>query len=316
MDIIRPDNHTFSLLQSFVEQYEEKCVLLCSHIRRHNDKVYMLVDKEKTSNASFLSLSSSSTEDMGTFINTEGKTIDSVYSLSDIKGVIHIGSTLFHCIPDTSCFSREDCEKLVHFIKEHMNDKKVKCISGESKGTSFLAKLCELSGKVIYQENDYKIMTMTHDFREDLTLPSLSDDDKIIRCTEKEVDELFNIQRKYLQDEVAPRGREVNDLEVKMTLRQILKHQLCLALFSDGLACSKANTNAIGINWVQIGGVYTHPFYRRNGYALHLVYTICKRALKVNKKISLFVKEKNQAAIELYNKLGFTSVGLYKIVYF
>ena len=302
MDIIRPDNHTFPLLESFVQQYEEKCVLLCSHIRRHSDKIFMLIHNSSL-NGTFVSIDK--TEIQANNITKES-----------IMGVVYLDSTVFHCIPSPSRFTKEDTDIFVSFVKKFMNGKKIKCISGENEGTTFLEKLCKENGKDSYQTNNYKLMTITKPFPDNYVLPYMSDDDKIIRCTEKEIDELFNIQKKYLQDEVAPKGKEVTDLEVKMTLRQILKNQLCLAVFSDGLVCSKANTNAIGINWIQIGGVYTHPLYRRNGYALNLVYTICKRALKVGKNITLFVKEKNQAAIDLYNKLGFHTQGLYKIVYY
>ena len=311
MDIIHPNEHTFPLLESYVKQYEEKCVLLCSHVRRHCERIYIIVNDASKFQSSLIESSS------GSFITKEGVTVANNSEIEKyIMGVIRLDSTLFHCIPNPELFSEEDCNILLSFIKSHMLGKKVKCISGEEKGTSFLAKLCEREGNVAYQVNQYKLMTLKNNIAPSFTPPLLCDDDKIIRCTEKEIEELIYIQHKYLQDEVAPKGRVVNELEVKITLRQILKNQLCLALFNDGIAYSKANTNAIGINWVQLGGVYTHPLFRRNGYAINLVYTICKRALKVHKNIALFVKEKNQAAIDLYKKLGFIQKGIYKIVYF
>ena len=116
--------------------------------------------------------------------------------------------------------------------------------------------------------------------------------------------------------EVAPAGKQVSDLEAKARLKSILKDQLCFALQSDGEIVAKANTNAIGFNYVQLGGVYTHPLYRKNYYAWHLVYTICQRVLKAGRKISLFVKEKNNPAHALYERIGFTTFGKYEIAYF
>ena len=144
----------------------------------------------------------------------------------------------------------------------------------------------------------------------------LYNDDFIMRCTENDMENLFEIERNYLQDEVAVRGQKVSDAEVSMRLRQILKNQLYFALISDDRIVSKAYTNAIGKNWIQIGGVYTLFQFRQNGYADLTVSTLCKRILQAHKNISLFVKTKNLPAQQLYKKIGFSFHSDYKIVYF
>ena len=127
---------------------------------------------------------------------------------------------------------------------------------------------------------------------------------------------LHPLQKDYMKEEVAVPGRALTDAEVDISLRQILKNQLCFALTLDGDIVAKANTNAIGINCIQIGGVYTHPLYRRNGYAGALVQALCNRALRSGKKPVLFVKEKNMPAFNLYRKLGFEECGRYTIAYY
>lgn len=145
---------------------------------------------------------------------------------------------------------------------------------------------------------------------------NLSCDDEIRRCYDSDFDELFDLQKKYISKEVAPAGKQVSDLECSISLKQILKNQLCFALYSDDKVVSKANTNAIGFNWVQIGGVFTHPLYRKNYYAWNLVYSICQRVLKTQRKVCLFVKEKNNPAHELYKKMGFIEKCDFEICYF
>ena len=332
MDIIHPDKHTFSLVKSFIEPYEEKCVLLSSYVRKESDKIYILLKGVKVKDVKDGVLNGADGQkgcsriEKGTFVNVLGQAVEHVSSVgkneytissSDILGVLYIDSTLFHCIPEEnlSYIEKSDSYKkdILNFFANIMKGKKIKCISGESKGTDFFIRLFDSLSKKPYQINNYKIMTIKGT---DFTPVPLSNGDEIIRCTGNDIDELFNIQKKYLCEEVAPKGKVVTDLEVSMTLRQILKNQLCLAVVSDNEIVAKANTNAIGINWIQIGGVYTHPLYRRNGYAINLIYTICKRALKVNKKVSLFVKEKNIPAICLYKELGFNPECYYKIAYF
>lgn len=283
MDIVRPNKHTFSIVSEFLKPYESKCVLLSSYVRRQSEKIYVIVD--------------------GCYIG----------SVDDILGVLYIDSTLFHCIPDT--LALDSMAVLKFFMKLTENGgKKIKCISGEAVGTDYFLNLMKVKEKNAYQVNNYRLMTSSGfgGFRPE----ALCDGDELIRCTENEIEELFALQQKYLKEEVAPKGKVISRLEVSMSLRQILKNQLCLAIFSDGEAVAKANTNAIGINWIQIGGVYTHPLFRRNGYAVHLIYSICRRAFRVNRNVALFVKEKNEPAIQLYKKLGFQAHDLYKIAYF
>lgn len=287
MDIIHPDKPTFSLVKAFLEPYEEKCVLLASYVRRQSQKVYVLSETYQ------------------------------INSVNDILGVLYIDSSLFHCIPNTLAL---DSVELLRFLIRTVekNGKKIKCISGERTGTDYFLNLLKVKDKKAFQVNNYRLMTAEGNINKNIKFPflPLSKGERIIKCTEKEIDELFNLQKKYLQEEVAPKGKIVSRLEVAMSLRQILKNQLCLAVFSDGEIVAKANTNAIGINWIQLGGVYTHPSYRRNGYALHLVFSICRRAMKVNRGISLFVKENNVAAVHLYEKIGFHVKDSYKIAYF
>lgn len=283
MDIICPSNHDFPLIKAFIKPYEEMCVLLASYVRRRSDKIYVIVkNKEKV-----------------------------LTSLDDIIGVLYVDSTLFHCIPNLLLL---DSVYMLKFILKLSKVKKIKCISGEADGTDFFLNLFKVKERKAYQINDYRLMVST-------TLPytvikPLAKKEHIIRCTENDMDELLTIQRKYIKEEVAPKGKSISDLEVAMSLRQILRGQLCLALFSNNEVVAKANTNAIGIDWIQIGGVYTHPFHRRKGYALHLVCSICRRAVRLNKQVSLFVKEKNIPAIRLYKKIGFDEREYYKIAYF
>ena len=150
----------------------------------------------------------------------------------------------------------------------------------------------------------------------DYSTTGLSGGEEIIRCTEHDMEILHPLQKDYMKEEVAVPGRALTDAEVDISLRQILKNQLCFALTVDGDIVAKANTNAIGINKVQIGGVYTHPLYRRNGYAGALVQALCNRALRAHKTPVLFVKEKNMPAFNLYRKLGFEECGHYAIAYY
>ena len=227
----------------------------------------------------------------------------------EIAGIINLDSTIYHCLPDIRKIDAKALKENLPFLMK----KPVKCISGESAATEFLMQFFDTAAQVY----PYKMMQWAGGSHLSTTDSSiLSGGEEIIRCTEHDMEALHPLQKDYMKDEVAVPGRAITDAEVDITLRNILKNQLCFALTVDGDIVAKANTNAIGINRVQIGGVYTHPLYRRNDYAAALVQTLCNRAEHAHRKPVLFVKEKNTPAFNLYQKLGFEECGRYAIAYY
>lgn len=304
MQIISVNERTFSLAQSYLLPIEQKCVFLSQLVRKHSPDIYIILDKNPDN------------------LNNSDKS-SQLINLQNILGVFYLNKSLFHCFKDTSKINIADFTPLFYEILTQ-NQASIKNISGEKDGTDFflevIRNLSENPDSTftkkfnVKQINDYKLMVLTHQQFQDSQ--KLYNDDFIMRCTENDMENLFEIERNYLQDEVAVRGQKVSDAEVSMHLRQILKNQLYFALISDDRIVSKAYTNAIGKNWIQIGGVYTLFQFRQNGYAALTVSTLCKRILQAHKNISLFVKTKNLTAQQLYQKIGFTFHSDYKIVYF
>ncbi len=265
-----------------------------------------------------------------------------------ILGILNLDSTIYHCIPNPDLIDADELSENLHYLIK----KQIRCISGEKKATDFLIEVCNSvrcgfdpstglrdrtsSGLLNHpaQVYDYKMLRWLSASEAGVskppvsnvvsirpsdystTAPALSGGDEIIRCTEHDMEILHPLQKDYMKEEVAVPGRQITDAEVDISLRQILKNQLCFALTVDGDIVAKANTNAIGINKVQIGGVYTHPLYRRNGYAAALVTALSNRALRSGKQPVLFVKEKNKPAFSLYQKIGFKECGQYSIAYY
>ena len=331
MQIISVNERTFSLAQSYLLPIEQKCVFLSQLVRKHSPDIYIILDKNPDN--------SNNSDKSSQLIN-----------LQNVLGVFYLNNSLFHCFKDTSKVNIADFTPLFYEILTQ-NQASIKNISGEKDGTDFflevIRNLSENPDSTftkkfnVKQINDYKLMVLPHqqfqqsqnqsNHQNNQSLQSeplkyssnlkssaqnLDNDDFIMRCTENDMENLFEIERNYLQDEVAVRGQKVSDAEVSMRLRQILKNQLYFALISDDRIVSKAYTNAIGKNWIQIGGVYTLFQFRQNGYAALTVSTLCKRILQAHKNISLFVKTKNLPAQQLYQKIGFTFHSDYKIVYF
>lgn len=276
MQIIPADKNSFPKIEEFLFPHEYSCVNLCAKVRKQEENIFVFTAKSE------------------------------IMSTDDILGVICLDGSLLHCIPDPT-------EELLISFYSFIKDKKLKAISGEIKVTEMLIKAIDSLQKP-FQVNHYQLMTL------DSIVPAppepLSCDDQIIRCTEDSIDVLLELQKQYLIKEVAPIGKQVTDLECRISLRQVLKNQLMFALYADGELVAKANSNAIGWNYVQVGGVFTHPLYRRNYYAWHLLKVLCDRIQRTQKKVCLFVKEKNIPAIRLYERMGFKQQGNYSIAYF
>lgn len=290
LEIIQIDESTFPLAEKFIKPYEERCISLASLLRHKDPHIYLL------------------------FLSKNVTVIPGSVSrnFTEIAGILYLNRTIFHCIPETHRLDKDSLKNCLCKLLD-VQEYPVKCISGEAQATQLIKECLESKLGEPFQTNHYNLMTA-----EKIVSPleELCNGDEILRCSENDLEELFPIQKMYMNEEVATYGRKVTDAEVSIGLRQILKNQLCLALQSDGEIVAKANTNAIGIDWIQLGGIYTHPLYRRNGYACQLISAICRRTAKAGKKNALFVKDINVPAMELYKKLGFSNSGLYEICYY
>lgn len=278
MKVVNAQKQHFQNLQTFILPYEQHCVLLASHIRTESEHLYFFIDE-----------------------NEDNK----------ICGIIFYDGTILHCIP-----KENQNQQLRDSLKQFFStaEKPVKCMNGEKTASEYVLGILKELGKEASQSNFYNLMILEE---EPISPPQkLSCDDEIRRCSEDDIDLLLDLQKKYLIKEVAPVGKQVSDMQCAMSLRQILKTQLAFALYSDCEPVAKANTNAIGWNWIQLGGVFTHPLYRKNYYAWHLMIVLIHRIQKTSRKVCLYVKEKNIPAIELYKKIGFVNDGKFEIDYF
>lgn len=273
-------------LQNFLKKHEHTCVTLCSIVRRNASNVFV-------------------------FMKSEG----------EIWGVLHMDLSISYCLPFLKNPS-EEFEKLFLLVAAESGFfgpsavKKISCIDGEKLAGEIILSILMKYGFKIFARTEYFLMT-----KEDVSeLPPpaslLSMGEEIVCCKAEHAEELYDLQFHYLKEEVSPKGRDFTDLYVKSSIKSILKNQKVFAIESDGKFVAKVNTNAIGWNWVQIGGVYTDPLYRRNGYSLCLLSTLCRRINKTGRKSVLFVKKNNLPALALYEKLDFKKSCDFQITYF
>ncbi|HPX26338.1 MAG TPA: GNAT family N-acetyltransferase [Treponemataceae bacterium] len=232
---------------------------------------------------------------------------------TEIHGVIMISSAglVLHCF-SRDFLNRSHTEPLSLIpLKKLLASFSLYCIMGAQEGTELLQNLYEKETRC---KREYELLTYADSeyekFRDKLSsLP-------IRRCSEKDADSLFHLQKEYDRVEVIPDGDTLNETASRQNLLRLLKSQEIFTVVQSSCFCAKAGTNAQGLNWVQIGGVYTDILWRNKGFAQLLVSYIAHSFYLRGKNVTLFVRTDNESAKRAYQKAGFSFNSYYTIVYY
>ena len=178
---------------------------------------------------------------------------------------------------------------------------------------NYLSKTLNIEKKVMV----HYILMAKLKTQEKVTLPPLACKLKIAKASVKDVNILLDLQVGYDKEEVCERKKEFPRYISLINLERILKDEITYFAKIGELSVTKANTNAIGVNYAQIGGVYTLVSYRGYGIASHVVNDLIEHiSIKEGKNTCLFVKKANTKAIGMYKRLGLKEKGEFCISYF
>lgn len=178
---------------------------------------------------------------------------------------------------------------------------------------NFLSKKLNIKAKTIVH---YMLMTKSRSL-ENIDIPISVHTLKVIKASISDVDNLLGLQIEYEKEEVCQGKSEFPKAISLMNLECILKDEITYFAKIKDLYVSKANTNARGVNYAQIGGVYTLPKYRGCGIASCVVNALIEHINKKERKNTcLFVKDDNTKAIEMYKRLDLKESGKFLISYF
>lgn len=215
------------------------------------------------------------------------------------------GGTLLPCLPHRS-------KDLAQFLQKFFKAKYIVCINGKADYVTFLNKLLtDTDDHELCDTRFYYLMEHEYSVKSSLQQPYTMEE-----CSDSKADALFPLHFSYLLEEVKSPISQPDPVEERQVLKCILKSQYAIAVLKSGIPVSKAQTNAIGEHYVQIGGVYTQKQNRRQGFAGMLVSEIASWASKQGKKTVLFVNKYNTQAMHAYQNAGFTAVDNYIISYF
>ena len=291
---------------AFLAKYERTCVSLIEHVRRGESDIFSI----------------------------EGDARETL-------GVISVKSRMLLCVPNAR--SLQNDKAFCSSLKVFLSDKKISCVNGEAEASHLIMKIFAELGRTPLHINEYALMTLSEAAlkkieAKDKRYTALSkgqqtliarhtaraagekaycEQFKIVRCGIKDADVLMPLQLAYEAEEVLPPCRTQNPAVTRKNLERILKTEYVLALQnSRGETAAKANTNAIGIRWAQIGGVYTAPDFRRKGCASLLVETLAEKIVTSNRLPVLYARNGNEGAQKAYSAIGFTKTGGFTIAYY
>ncbi len=136
----------------------------------------------------------------------------------------------------------------------------------------------------------------------------------LLKCSFNDQERLYELQHNYQLEEVLPPGKTLNEKACREIIKERLIEHTVFAILDTTTSkfVSMAGTNAKGIHYVQLGGIFTNPQYRNLGLAQTLVRQLIAYS---NKNISLFVRKENYSAIKAYANSGFVINSSYRICY-
>jgi len=223
--------------------------------------------------------------------------------------VLYSRSSLF------SVFSGTDIIPLPFFFNRFLGRSSIYSIQGLTKDVVLLEKGMEKNGFIAADTIDYNLMTLD-------VLPSAdcflnAPPDLMLRPPlPSDREELFLLHSAYEKEEVIPKHGFFNPASSRKTLERLLDGEKMLIASLGSKIVGKINTNATSFTKYQIGGVYVLPEFRGLGIAKIMSASFLKELIIGGMGVNLFVKKRNTAAYKLYQRLGFSVLGDYRISYY
>jgi ribosomal protein S18 acetylase RimI-like enzyme len=235
---------------------------------------------------------------------------DSCWILADDSGAlsavfIHSNALLFPIL------SERAADSLKPFLQWFADNSKIYALHGSHAHVLCVEAALSDLGFTVTESINYDLLELPH-------LPSLGAPPDGIVLREpvmQDGEELFQLHAGYQKEEVLISRSVFNPAACRLTIEQIVKNEWVLVAELDSRLVGKVHTNALSFSRAQIGGVYVMPHYRRQGIGRYMVASFAQHLRKAGMIPTLFVKKYNSKARSVYNRIGFSAIGSYRISY-
>jgi ribosomal protein S18 acetylase RimI-like enzyme len=201
------------------------------------------------------------------------------------------------------------------FLKSFLGKIPIHMVQGLRSDVELLEPLMEKQGYRVSESIDYDLMMLEGAPNQE-TLRAGPPGLVLRPPRESELDEIAKLQEAYEKEEVLPKGAVFNGVHSHINLEHILAEEKVFIALLGTRIVGKINTNAESFSCSQIGGVYVLPELRCRGIALKMSAVFLSSIITGRQKVILFVKKRNAPARQVYRRLGFTSLGDYRIIYY
>lgn len=159
---------------------------------------------------------------------------------------------------------------------------------------------------------DYRVLTLETRIK----INKLNNTPIVVRpATMSDFDLLWPLEYSYLLEEVIDKNSLLNEHAARRFFTHTLKKQLVFYAISGDYPLAKANTNARGWLYDQVGGVFVTPEFRNQGIGYLVMDQLLDAIQQEQRHCCLFVKVSNFPALHLYRSLGFQDRGKFRISY-
>ena len=132
----------------------------------------------------------------------------------------------------------------------------------------------------------------------------------------RDMDDLIQLHAGYEKEEVLTDSSDFNPVISRFHTERIIAQEQVLVAEIGGRLVGKINTNARAFTRCQIGGVYVHPDYRGRGIAQRMSGEFTASLAAQGLGVSLFVRKTNDSARRVYERIGFSQAGSYRVSYY
>lgn len=131
-----------------------------------------------------------------------------------------------------------------------------------------------------------------------------------------DAESVFPVQRLYELEEVLLDPDTFDAASCMKQLKASLRNQLVYVAETRAGILAKAQTNARGYGWDQIGGVFTRESYRSQGIGRNVMRALLAETDADERRTCLFVKKHNEPALRMYRSLQYTTTDEFRITYY
>lgn len=149
----------------------------------------------------------------------------------------------------------------------------------------------------------------------DLHQQSSFDNPNVRLLTPEDYDKWKPNRIAYLEEEGLP--NDLSQTQLQDLFLEKVKGRISWGYFKDANLVSMADFNAKAKDLAQVGGVYTTPDCRRQGYAQAVMRSLMRDARNLHKirKLIIFTGETNTKARKLYESLNVHPAGYYALMF-